>query len=182
MIKIRNTTQDDEPAVWRVHEAAFGPQEGGTVADLAMALLHDPTARPLTSLLACDGSTPIGHVLFTKVRISGSGKSPSAQILAPLAVMPGRQSRGTGTELVRAGLAVLAESGCELVFVLGHPGYYPRFGFQPAGHLGFAAPYPIPKQNAGAWMVLELAPGTIGTTSGTVRCADSLDEPEHWRE
>ena len=181
-MKIRKTTRDDEPAIWRLHEAAFGPEEGRTIADLTIALLHDSTATPFTSLVACDGPTPVGHVLFTKVRISGSGDSPAARILAPLAVVPGRQGQSIGTELVRAGLAVLAESGCELVFVLGHPSYYPRFGFQPAGHLGLAAPYPIPEQNADAWMVLELSQGTLGNVSGTVSCADSLNQPEHWRE
>ena len=182
MMNIRNTTEDDEPAIREVHEEAFGPQAGRAIADLAIALLHDPTARPVVSLFACDASMPIGHVVFTRVRISGPDKSPTAHILAPLAVVPDRQRHGTGTQLVRTGLTDLAESGCELVFVLGHPEYYPRFGFQPAGHLGFSAPYPIPTENANAWMVLELRKGTIGNTSGTVRCADSLDKPEHWRE
>lgn len=182
MMNIRNATEADEPAIWQVHEAAFGPQAGRTIADLAIALLHDPTAIPSISLLACDRSTPIGHVLFTSVLISDSDKSPAAHILAPLAVIPGSQRQGAGTQLVRTGLTALAESGCELVFVLGHPGYYPRFGFQPAGQLGFSAPYPIPKKNANAWMVLELRQGVIGNISGTVRCAEALDEPEHWRE
>ena len=182
MMNIRKTTEHDEPAIWQVHEEAFGPQAGRTIADLAIALLHDPTARPFISLLACDGSTPIGHVVFTSVRISGPDKPPAAHILAPLAVLPGRQRHGTGTQLVRTGLTDLAESGCELVFVLGHPEYYPRFGFQPAGCLGFSAPYAIPKENANAWMVLELRRGAIENIAGTVLCADSLDRPEHWRE
>jgi predicted N-acetyltransferase YhbS len=182
MMDIRNTTDADEPAIRQVYEAAFGPEDGRTIADLALALLHDPTASPLISLLACAGSTAIGHVLFTSVRISGPEKSPTAHILAPLAVLPDRQRHGTGTQLVRTGLTALAESGCELVFVLGHPKYYPRFGFQPAGRLGFSAPHPIPKENTDAWMVLELCQGAIRKTAGTVLCADSLNKPEHWLE
>ena len=182
MMNIRNTMEADEPSIRQVHEAAFGPQEGRTIADLAIALLHDPTAKPFVSLLACAGLTPIGHVLFTSVRISGPDESPVAHILAPLAVFVERQRHGTGTQLVRTGLTVLSQSGCKLVFVLGHPEYYPRFGFQPAEQLGFSAPYPIPKENANAWMVLELSQGTIGKIAGTVLCADSLNEPEHWRE
>ncbi len=181
-IRVRNTTEADEPAIWQVHEAAFSPQEGCTIADLAIALLHDPTATPSLSLLACAGPTPIGHVLFTSVLIWDSDKSPVARILAPLAVIPESQRQGTGTQLVRTGLVTLGESGCELVFVLGHPGYYPRFGFQPAGQLGLSAPYPIPQKNANAWMVLELRQGVIGNIRGTVRCAEALNEPEHWRE
>ena len=83
---------------------------------------------------------------------------------------------------MKRGLTLLVESGCELVFVLGHPEYYPRFGFQPAGQLGFSAPYPILKENSGAWMVLELCGGTIGGVQGKVQCAAALDKPEYWLE
>jgi len=182
MMNVRDTTETDEPAIRQVHEAAFGPKAGRTIADLAVSLLHDPSALPLISLLACAEAPPVGHVLFTRVRISGLEESPMAHILAPLAVVPDRQCHGTGTQLVRTGLSILAESGCKLVFVLGHPGYYPRFGFQAAGRLGFLAPYPIAEKNADAWMVLELCQGTIGTVAGTVLCADSLNEPQHWIE
>jgi predicted N-acetyltransferase YhbS len=72
--------------------------------------------------------------------------------------------------------------GVELVFVLGHPGYYPRFGFKPAGVLGFEAPYPIPEKHADAWMVRELRAGIIGSVRGKVVCADTLSRPEYWRE
>jgi len=178
----RTTTEADEPAIRMLHETAFGPQEGPVVADLAIKLLHDPTAEPLLSLLVCDGTTPAGHVLFTSVRIQDSEEIARAHILAPLAVMPDHQRRGLGSELVKQGLAMLAESGCELVFVLGHPEYYPRFGFRPAGALGFTAPYPIPDKNSDAWMVLELSDGKIDNTSGTIQCAIALDKPDYWRE
>ena len=181
-MNIRNTTEADVSAIREVHEVAFGPQAGGTIAGLAIALIHDSTALPVLSLLACDSGVPIGHILFTRVRVSASEETTRAHILAPLAVLPSKQHQGVGTQLVKRGLAILAESGCELVFVLGHPGYYPRHGFRPAGQLGFSAPYPIPKKNADAWMVLELCKGKIGSVHGTVRCADALDKPEHWRE
>ena len=128
------------------------------------------------------GRTLIGHVLFTRVRIFGSRKPACAHILAPLAVMPERQRQDVGTQLVKRGLALLEESGCELVFVLGHPEYYPRFGFQPAGRVGFSAPYPIPEENSEAWMVLELATGGMTHVHGKVQCAAALNKPEHWHE
>jgi len=181
-MNIRNTTEADDQRIRQVHEAAFGPGAGRTIADLAVALLHDATASPLISLLAWAESEPVGHVLFTHVSISGPEEPPVAHILAPLAVVPGRQRHGTGVQLVRRGLTVLAEAGCEIVFVLGHPEYYPRFGFQPADRYGFYAPYPIPEKNANAWMVLELRPGVIEKSAGKVQCADVLNAPEHWRE
>ena len=66
--------------------------------------------------------------------------------------------------------------------MLGHPGYYPRYGFSAAGVRGFDAPYPIPPQNGDAWMVQELRSGVIGRVSGEVICADALYNPKHWRE
>ena len=180
MTEIRKSCVADEPMIRTVHELAFGPSEGPEIADLTHALLHDPTAEPVTSLLACAGVNAIGHVLFSGVRIQSSGESPKAHILAPLAVVPERQGRGTGTRLVQRGLELLGESGSELVFVLGHPGYYPRFGFTPAGRHGLSAPYPIPEEHADAWMVLELKPGAVTKTEGTVLCADALSKREHW--
>ncbi len=55
-------------------------------------------------------------------------------------------------------------------------------GFAPAGKLGFKAPYPIPEEHAGAWMVIELSSGIIGKAKGTVECSDVLNQPQHWRE
>jgi predicted N-acetyltransferase YhbS len=181
-MQIQKTTTDDELAIRQVHEAAFGPEEGPAIADLVASLLEDPGASPMISLLACAESAPIGHVLITRVRISEPDSPAFAHILAPLAVIPEHQGQGVGSQLVRRGLTDLSESECELVFVLGHPGYYPRFGFQPAGCLGFSAPHPIPEENSDAWMVLELRQGTIGNLSGTVQCADALNAPQHWRE
>lgn len=179
---IRHSSLADEPAIRSLHEKAFGPQEGPIIAALAIALLHDPTARPVLSLLAFDAGTLIGHILFTRVCIADSELSLSCSILAPLAVLPDRQGQGIGTRLGERGLELLKESGCGLVFVLGHPGYYPRFGFQPAGRLGFTAPYPILEKNSDAWMVLELCNGLLGREQGTIQCADVLDRQEYWRE
>jgi putative acetyltransferase len=70
----------------------------------------------------------------------------------------------------------------DLVFVLGDPEYYRRFGFQPAGRLGLNAPYPIPANHVDAWMVLSLHENVIGAVSGTIACADSLNKLEYWVE
>lgn len=176
-IEIRNTTDMDLDDILRINRAAFGQDEE---ANLVLDLLQDDSARPLVSLLAFDGDMAVGHVLFTRVGIGDDG--PPAAILAPMAVVPDQQKRGIGDRLIRAGLEQLKASEVELVFVLGWPDYYPRHGFKPAGERGFDAPYPIPVEVAGAWMVLELKPGVIETTGGTIRCADKLNRPELWRE
>ena len=177
-LHIRSTRESDLEVILAVERAAFGSEdEAGLVSDL----LKDPSARPCFSLLALHEDRAVGHILFTRATIGGAPEL-SASILAPLAVMPEAQKQGVGGELVRYGLQLLSKSGVDLVFVLGHPEYYPRQGFQPAGPLGFAAPYPIPEENSAAWMVQALRPGVVGQYSGIVVCAQKLDRPEYWRE
>ncbi len=181
-MNIRPSMKSDLDALLHVEAKAFGKEEEAEIIELVNALLGDPSAKLLLSLLAVHDDRVVGHVLFTKAQLSGSDESLSVSILAPLAVLPESRSQGIGSQLVREGLRLLSESGVELVFVLGHPTYYPRCGFRPAGVLGFEAPYPIPEEAAGAWMVLELRPGLIGRVRGKVICADALDRPEYWRE
>ena len=176
---IREATDSDIDDVFLVEKMAFGYDKE---ARLVMDLLNDPSARPLCSLLAFDNETAVGHILFTAARLEGSQQDASISLLAPLAVIPDYQKQGLGGALIQRGLQHLTNAGVDLVFVLGHPGYYPRYGFNPAGEQGFEAPYPIPPEHAEAWMVQPLRPGVIGRVSGTVRCADMLNKPEHWRE
>lgn len=175
----KKATDSDLNDVLRIETEAFGhSKESNLVNDL----LNDDSAKPLLSLLAINDDEAIGHILFTRVRITGNEDSLSARILAPLAILPKAQAKGVGGKLIKEGLRQLSESKVDLVFVLGHPGYYPRFGFRPAGLRGFEAPYSIPAKDASAWMVQELRPGIIGSYSGKVICADALNNPEHWRE
>lgn len=182
-MKIRKSTESDLNDVLHVEKQAFGNDKGSEIAELVNELMSDPSAMPVLSLLAVnDDDRAVGHILFTTVRLAETEDSVSAAILAPLAVIPDAQNQGVGGQLIREGLRLLSESGCDLVFVLGHPGYYPRYGFRPAGVMGFDAPYPIPEKNADAWMVQELRSGVIGSIRGKIICADALDRPEHWRE
>jgi len=179
---LRSQEPGDEPAIHALLLAAFGDAEGREISKLVSELLGDDSARPLRAWVAAIGSRIVGYVLFTRATVDPSKRDISAAILAPLAVHPEFQSRGIGGKLIEIGLENLAEQGIDLVFVLGHPSYYPRHGFQPAGALGLDAPYPIPAEHADAWMVLELSDGVLGYAQGTVRCARALDEPRHWQE
>jgi len=179
-MKIRESLKSDLYDVLDVERQAFGEEEGPVIAKLVTDLLIDPTAMPLLSLIAVIDKRVVGHILFTKAYLES--KNIEASILAPLAVVPDSQAQGVGGQLIREGLRVLSDSGVELVFVLGHPDYYPRYGFKPAGILGFEAPYPIPERISAAWMALELRPGIVGRITGKVICADTLNRPEYWRE
>jgi len=176
---IKNATDSDLNDVLHIQTEAFGHNKE---SNLVNDLLNDGSAKPLLSLLAIDDEEAVGHILFTKVRITENDDAISAMILAPLAILPDAQGKGVGGKLIKEGLRQLSESKIGLVFVLGHPEYYPRFGFKPAGARGFDAPYPIPEKDASAWMVQELRPGVIGNVNGKIICADKLNEPEHWRE
>jgi len=181
----RSRDEDVGRLLGLVREAFGGPEE----AELVRDLLQDPSAKPCLSLLATEEGEAVGHILFTRVEISPgpdslppSAPAPLAAILAPLAVLPSAQGKGVGGGLIREGLRQLARSGVELVFVLGHPGYYPRYGFRSAGAMGLEAPFPIPEEQAEAWMVAPLHPGILGEVKGRVICADALSRPELWRE
>lgn len=172
----------ERSTILAIHRQAFGAQQGEEIVQLVDDLFDDQTARPILSLVASEGETLLGHILFTKVTVSGQEGKVSAQILAPLAVTPTAQGKGIGQELITEGLKLLKESGTDLVFVLGHPAYYPKCGFIPAGQHGLFAPYPIPEEHADAWMVQDLRGTLLGKVSGTVQCSKALNEPQHWRE
>ncbi|WP_316897859.1 N-acetyltransferase [Pseudodesulfovibrio indicus] len=174
---IRETTERDRETIYRVEALAFGHEKEAKLVD---SLLDDPTARPHLSLLALEDVRAVGHILFTAGDIVGSSRKVS--LLAPLSVAPEAQGRGVGGRLIQAGLARLAEAAVDLVFVLGHPSYYPRHGFVPAHTYGLEAPYPIPEEHLDAWMVQGLHPSALENVRGKVVCAAALDRPEHWRE
>lgn len=179
---IRSSSVSDLAEIRKIHTQAFGADEGPVIAKLVDDLLKDETAMPLLSLVAAQNHKLVGHILFTNAVITGTEKPISTQILAPLAILPGAQNRGVGAQLIIEGLRILKESGTELVFVLGHPGYYPRCGFIPALVQGFEAPYPIPEENTDAWMVQGLVDGILENNSGKVQCSKVLNAPQHWRE
>nr|WP_321512907.1 N-acetyltransferase [uncultured Pseudodesulfovibrio sp.] len=176
-LTIRTATEADRDSVYRVESQAFGYDKEAKLVD---SLLGDSTAEPCVSLLAFEKDQVVGHILFTAGRIEGSERKIS--LLAPLSVVPDSQGKGVGGKLIDAGLKLLAEMGIELVFVLGHPGYYPKFGFTPAHPYGLNAPFPIPEKHADAWMVQALNDTELCSVRGTVVCADALNKPEHWRE
>ena len=178
-MQIREAVETDLNDVMSIERLAFGYEKE---AELVRELLHDPSAKPLLSLLALKKGRAVGHILFTSAHLSDSKDAASIVILAPLAIVPDFQKQGIGGKLIEHGLALLSKSGVDLVSVLGHPEYYPRYGFTPAGQIGFEAAYPIPDEHAGAWMVQALRSGVMGTVSGKVICADALNKPEHWRE
>lgn len=186
-MNIRRSETSDRKQIFNVHNKAFtavyGKDHGLRNAQLAVDLLEDPTATPVLSLVAEEYGEVVGNIIFTKVTIDGAERKIDAQILAPLAILPTHQKKGIGGKLIQAGNQMLEEAGTELVFVLGHPEYYPRHGYDKVAiREGFDAPYPIPEEYHEAWMVQQLNGNALETCSGKVSCCDMLTDERHWSE
>jgi predicted N-acetyltransferase YhbS len=146
--ELRPEEPRDFAAVRVVHERAFAPslEEAGIVEALRAAGAHVPAL----CLVALSDGAVVGHVAFSRGRVA-SGHP--VLLLGPLAVLPEHQRRGFGAALASEGLRRAAGTGVPLVVVVGHPTYYPRFGFEPAEPLGLIAPYEVPSE---AWMAYRL--------------------------
>ena len=155
----RPETDADAGTVRAVNEAAFPTPEE---ADLVDALRSDPAAwvDGLSFVAAGPDGTVVAHALLTRCRVGGE----PALALAPCAVLPDDQRQGAGGAAIRGALDAAREQGENLVVVLGHADYYPRFGFTPASRLGIKAPFDVPDEYL---MALRLNPGER-TPSGII--------------
>jgi putative acetyltransferase len=158
-MRIRREESRDIPQVRAVNIAAFGSAAEADIVDVVRSDAHE-----VVSLVAEEGGEIVGHIMFSPVRVVG-GSDLRAMALAPMAVSPQRQRIGVGGELVRAGLEECRRGGAVAVFVVGHPSYYPRFGFSPASALGFKCELDVDDE---AFMAAELIPGALAGGSGTV--------------
>lgn len=160
-LKIRPEIPHDYVGVSKVNQLAFGQEaEAQLVNQLRIAV------NPYLSLVAIKQDQIIGHIFFTPVTIAPEKLSKRVMGLAPMAVLPAYQRQGVGTELMREGLRLCQQMGSKAVVVLGHPEYYPRFGFKPAKEYGLYSEYDFASE---AFMVVELTPKGLDGKSGLVR-------------
>ena len=158
-VVIRPEADHDRVAIWNVNQAAF---EGDAEANLVDAL-RDGGFAELSLVAEVDGDI-VGHILFSRIAIVSKAGAADALSLAPMAVLPSYQRQGIGSRLVEAGLEACREAGHQIVVVLGHPQFYPRFGFSAT----LAWPLESPFGGGEAWMALELVPGTLDGMEGRV--------------
>lgn len=157
---IRAEEEQDRAAVRAVNVAAFPTSSEANLVD---ALREQ--AEPVVSLVADDNEAIVGHILFSPVRLS---RHPDLKVmgLAPMAVAPEHQRKGIGSALVKAGLERCKQLGFVAVVVLGHPEYYPRFGFSPSRRFGIDSEYDVAEE---VFMAMELQPAALAGKTGTVK-------------
>jgi len=165
-MEIRAEIEQDRDAIFALNRDAF---DTTIEADLVDTLRLQ--ADPHISLVAEDGDAIIGHIMFSPATLSADA---GLRILglAPMAVVPERQREGIGGTLLRAGLEACRKLDYRAVFVLGHPRYYPRFGFVPASRYGISSNYDVPDE---AFMALELVPGVLNDKAGKMHYHRAFD-------
>ena len=161
MIIVRAETAEDYTVVRQVNELAFGGSDEAVLVGKLRAV-----ADPQISLVAVKDGQVVGHIFFSPVSIEISDAAVLALGLAPMAVLPEYQKQGLGSQLVREGLKECQRIGCNVVVVLGHPEYYPRFGFVPAKQKELRCEYAVPDE---VFMVAELKPQALDGRRGLVK-------------
>jgi putative acetyltransferase len=167
IVSIRPELLNDAVAIRRILEAAFP-----TAAEARLVERLRESGNLRISLVAEVDGAIVGHIAFSPVAIEGVASEANGVGLAPLAVVPDHQRRGIGSRLIREGLAACQRAEYGYVVVLGHPEYYPRFGFTRADRRRLGNEYGADE----AFMALELRNGGIPTRGGLVRYGPEFAE------
>lgn len=165
---IRPETTGDKEAVRYVNEQAFGRTGEANLVE-SLHARH----KVALSLVAVQDKQIVGHILFCPVVIEARSESYNAVGLGPMAVLPQFQGQGIGSALVRSGFEALRQNNYQVVIILGHPGFYQRFGFSPASSFGVGCQFEVPDE---AFLLAELSPEAAAGRSGTVIYPPEFDE------
>ncbi len=158
--QIRDEIKGDYSLVFNVNTKSFEtPLEANLVEKLRK------NVSPIISLVADNEGLIIGHIMFSPVTMEGH---PDTRMmgLGPMAVLPEYQNKGVGSRLVVKGIEKCKDMGYDAIIVLGHPTFYPRFGFIPSVRFGIASEYKVPED---VFMVLELVNGSLSGVNGIVK-------------
>jgi putative acetyltransferase len=168
MLIVRPEKPEDFDAIRQVNEKAFGRTAEANLTDALRA--H---GKALLSLVACEGDKIVGHILFSPVTIEPDRGAFPVAGLAPMSVLPELQKQGIGSLLVRAGLDECRRRNYDCVVVLGHPEYYPRFGFEPASNYSIKSEYDAPDE---AFMIIQLREGALTGREGIAKYQPEFNE------
>ncbi|WNB91189.1 N-acetyltransferase [Bacillus sp. NEB1478] len=169
MIKVRYENEEDITAIRKVNNLAFKGEDEGRLVD---AIRKSEFFIPELSLVATMKGEIIGHILFSGAAIETEAGPVGTLALAPMAVHPEYQNKGIGSLLVSEGLKKAKELDYEHVVVLGHPSFYPKFGFVPSRQKEIESPFPVPDE---VFMVYELKSGSLNDIKGKVKYPSAFD-------
>jgi putative acetyltransferase len=164
---IRHEEPKDQAGVRGVNASAFDTPSEANLVDVLRKEVH-----PVISLVAEDNGAIVGHIMFSPVSLSDHAEL-KIMGLGPMAVAPEHQRKGIGSALVMAGLESCKDLGFGAVIVLGHSGYYPRFGFSPSVRYDIRCEYEVPQE---AFMVLELVTGYLRGAEGIIKYHAAFNE------
>jgi putative acetyltransferase len=159
MAVIRQEQQKDIAAIREVNDQAFGRAQEGEIIDQLRA-----GCKEVVSLVATEGERIVGHILFSPAAIETDAEEVKGMGLAPMAVLPEYQRKGVGAMLVQKGIEKIKQMDYPFIIVLGHPEYYPRFGFEQASIYGIKSQWDVPDE---AFMVMILDDAVMSGVSGT---------------
>jgi putative acetyltransferase len=167
-IVVRRERPGDEAAIAHVNDEAFGQADE---ARIVAAVRQNGHAT--ISLVAVNEEAIVGHILFTPVALEPADPAFRGLGLGPMAVVPALQRRGIGSELVTVGLVECAKAGCDVVVVVGHPEFYPRFGFRRGSAYELRSEFDVPDE---VFMAAELRPGALAGRHGVVRYVSEFSQ------
>ena len=159
---IRTETKNDYKDVFNLNYTAFGNRDDES--KLVESIRFSDGFIPELSIVADNQGEIVGHLLISKAKIRSENGDKDVVVLAPVAVLPEFQKKGIGSKLIKEGLKRAEKMGYGLVFLIGHPAYYPKFGFQAARNHGLElTQYQVPDD---VFMVCELKEGELESTKG----------------
>ncbi|MGG4442875.1 GNAT family N-acetyltransferase [Brevibacillus fortis] len=176
-MRVRIEQADDYSVTEQVVKSAFANAEFSDHKEheLVSRIRKSDAFIPALSLVAMDEENQeiVGHILLSKINIRNDYQSVESLALAPVSVLPDYQSKGIGKKLILEALQKAKELGYQSVVVLGHPQYYPKFGFQKASQWGIKAPFEVPDE---VFMAMELHENALENVSGVVEYSSAFFE------
>lgn len=164
---IRLEKTDDHKAIREVNLKAFPSDVEATLIERLR------TSMNFISMVAVVDGNVVGHIAFSPLTIENENESFPALILAPIAVLPEYQKQGIGSKLVERGIVECRNQGHSLIILVGHPEYYPRFGFKSAEQYGIQHPFEVPED---VFMVYELVPNTLHNVNGVLKYSLAFED------
>ncbi|PEQ03712.1 GNAT family N-acetyltransferase [Bacillus toyonensis] len=174
MVTIRQEQKNDYRKTEKVVKEAFSLEEFSdkTEHELVKRIRECDAFVPELSIVAVDEDI-VGHIMLSKITIEQGGTTVDSLALAPVSIAPSHQKKGIGGKLITAALEKTKELGYGSVVVLGHPEYYPKFGFERASQWNIKAPFEVPDE---VFMVMELRENTLQGVEGIVQYSSAFAE------